>query len=266
VLSPKIVHSLIDTKFCRSHESSRRQLESASVTSASVTTRTCSSESRSWRPPFVPAAGGDKRSPCPALNALANHGYLPHDGKNIGFWQLAQVLSSVYNLSFPLAVLLALGGILPCSHTLRVDLDELALHNRIEHDASIVHRDALAGHAKAPIPVDPELLHTLVSLAHEERGLSLDAFAQLRVDRETQLTSPLDPIHSKIAKGEVALCWLIFKLEDGRVPSSMVEQWFGQERIPEGWVPRAKGIRLSDLRQTRREMATKMEQIRRRRQ
>lgn len=25
----------------------------------------------------------DSRSPCPALNALANHGYLPRDGKNI---------------------------------------------------------------------------------------------------------------------------------------------------------------------------------------
>ena len=25
----------------------------------------------------------DSRSPCPALNVLANHGYLPRDGKNI---------------------------------------------------------------------------------------------------------------------------------------------------------------------------------------
>ena len=25
----------------------------------------------------------DSRSPCPALNALANHGYLPRDGKDI---------------------------------------------------------------------------------------------------------------------------------------------------------------------------------------
>ena len=24
--------------------------------------------------------GGDQRGPCPGLNALANHGYLPHDG------------------------------------------------------------------------------------------------------------------------------------------------------------------------------------------
>ena len=31
---------------------------------------------------FVPPnfAAGDQRGPCPGLNALANHGYLPHNG------------------------------------------------------------------------------------------------------------------------------------------------------------------------------------------
>jgi hypothetical protein len=29
---------------------------------------------------FVAPGSGDKRGPCPGLNALANHGYLPHNG------------------------------------------------------------------------------------------------------------------------------------------------------------------------------------------
>ena len=29
---------------------------------------------------FVPPGSGDERGPCPGLNALANHGYLPHNG------------------------------------------------------------------------------------------------------------------------------------------------------------------------------------------
>lgn len=33
--------------------------------------------------PFVPPGPGDVRSPCPALNNLANHGFLPHSGKGI---------------------------------------------------------------------------------------------------------------------------------------------------------------------------------------
>lgn len=32
---------------------------------------------------YQPPEPNDSRSPCPALNALANHGYLPRDGKNI---------------------------------------------------------------------------------------------------------------------------------------------------------------------------------------
>ncbi|KAF8549394.1 Cloroperoxidase [Imleria badia] len=216
------------------------------------------------RLPFVPAARSDKRSPCPALNALANHGYLPHDGKNIGFWQLIQAVRSVYNLSLPLAALLALVGILLCGHALRLDLDKLALHNRIEHDASLVHGDALAGHAEAPIPVDPELLHTFLSHANEKQGLGLDAFAQLRVDRESRLTSPLDHLHSEIGTGEAALCWLLLKKENGQVPLSTLEQWYGEERIPDGWAPPTKGVGLFDARQTANEVANKMEEIRRR--
>ena len=29
---------------------------------------------------FVPPSGNDQRGPCPGLNAMANHGYLPHNG------------------------------------------------------------------------------------------------------------------------------------------------------------------------------------------
>lgn len=29
---------------------------------------------------WVPPSSGDQRGPCPGLNALANHGYLPHNG------------------------------------------------------------------------------------------------------------------------------------------------------------------------------------------
>ncbi|KAG6966973.1 hypothetical protein JG688_00006518 [Phytophthora aleatoria] len=38
------------------------------------------------------------RSPCPALNGLANHGYLPRDGKSVTPALLQQALVQVYNL------------------------------------------------------------------------------------------------------------------------------------------------------------------------
>jgi hypothetical protein len=32
---------------------------------------------------FMPPLDSDIRGPCPGLNSLANHGFLPRDGKNI---------------------------------------------------------------------------------------------------------------------------------------------------------------------------------------
>jgi hypothetical protein len=81
---------------------------------------------------FIPAGRLDKRSPCPALNALANHGHLcvyfssnigpypqwmnrPRRGTQITFTQLLRAIKTVYNLSLPLALLLTLVGFLTCA-------------------------------------------------------------------------------------------------------------------------------------------------------
>ncbi|PHH70433.1 hypothetical protein CDD82_7105 [Ophiocordyceps australis] len=58
---------------------------------------------------FVPPGPGDERGPCPGLNALANHGYLPHNGKANPI-QYAAATSQVYGLGpIPAAVLAAYG-------------------------------------------------------------------------------------------------------------------------------------------------------------
>ncbi|KAF8186589.1 hypothetical protein K438DRAFT_1907621 [Mycena galopus ATCC 62051] len=65
--------------------------------------------------PFIPAGALDRRSPCPALNTLANHGYLPRRGTHITFTHLLHAVRTVYNLSLPLALLLTLAGFLTCA-------------------------------------------------------------------------------------------------------------------------------------------------------
>jgi hypothetical protein len=50
-------------------------------------------------PEFQPAKEGDSRSPCPALNAMANHGILPHDGKNIPFTEMTRKIHETYNFA-----------------------------------------------------------------------------------------------------------------------------------------------------------------------
>jgi hypothetical protein len=50
-------------------------------------------------PSFEPAKEGDSRSPCPALNAMANHGILPRDGKNIPFTEMSRKIHETYNFA-----------------------------------------------------------------------------------------------------------------------------------------------------------------------
>lgn len=55
------------------HRHTKRQLAFDPVAQYVSTTG-----NHAWKAPNL--AAGDKRGPCPGLNALANHGYLPHNG------------------------------------------------------------------------------------------------------------------------------------------------------------------------------------------
>lgn len=48
---------------------------------------------------FQPARKGDIRSPCPAINTLANHGFINRDGREIDVVDLANSLEDVYRVS-----------------------------------------------------------------------------------------------------------------------------------------------------------------------
>jgi hypothetical protein len=81
-----------------------------------------------------------RRSPCPALNTLANHGYLPRDGQNITHDMLSTALENVYNIGSGVAAILV--AQVPDT----INLDYLGIHNNIEHDASLAHTDAYYGY------------------------------------------------------------------------------------------------------------------------
>jgi hypothetical protein len=96
-------------------------------------------------PEYVPPKDGDSRSACPMLNAMANHGILPHDGKNISFKELNAKVRQTFNFapSFCFFVPKFSADFLNRSYwTGRFDLSELDLHNAIEHDASLTRQDA----------------------------------------------------------------------------------------------------------------------------
>lgn len=182
---------------------------------------------------FQPPSTGDSRSPCPALNAAANHGYLPHSGRNLGIFQLTRSISELYGLSYPLAALLSIGGVLTCGRWGKVDLESLAKHNRIEHDASLVHKDLRDGDNK---DVCPQLVSELLTESSNGRGLSWADLARARARREARIPQPLDFVHTTISRGESVLSVMV--MGDGKeVPLDVAKAWYGEEKLPAGWMP-----------------------------
>lgn len=58
---------------------------------------------------FTPPGDGDQRGPCPGLNALANHNYLPHNGVGT-IDQFIESTTSVFGMGADLAAILAVYG------------------------------------------------------------------------------------------------------------------------------------------------------------
>ncbi|KAG8991417.1 hypothetical protein FRB94_012522 [Tulasnella sp. JGI-2019a] len=56
--------------------------------------------------PFIAPGPTDQRGPCPALNTLTNHGYLPHNGI-VNMDQMIEGTAEGFNMGADVATLLA---------------------------------------------------------------------------------------------------------------------------------------------------------------
>ena len=79
------------------------------------------------------------RGPCPMLNTLANHGYLPRNGRGISKDMAIKVLDEVLN--WDETVVSDLYDFAqptnPQPNATTINLKELTTHNILEHDASL---------------------------------------------------------------------------------------------------------------------------------
>ncbi|KAI0268206.1 Cloroperoxidase [Gloeopeniophorella convolvens] len=193
---------------------------------------------------FVPPSPGDSRSPCPALNALANHSILPHDGRNISASQLIHAIRESYRVSLPMATILSIVGTYMCGRHFKIDLEDLARHNVIEHDASLTHANAPPDGHYAPTSVDKELLQHLLDTSKDHEYLTFDDLVQARAARDATLDRPLSSLHGVIARGEIALTVQTLGDSAGRIPKRYIQEWFGEQRLPHGWSKPADAIGL----------------------
>lgn len=127
-------------------------------------------------------------------------------------------------------------GTLLCGRNFRIDLEDLARHNVIEHDASLTHVNAMPNGRYAPVNVDKELLQRLLNTSTNADVLTFDDLVTVRANRDRTLVRPLSKAHNLIARGEVALIVQTFGDDEGNVPKRYIQEWFGMERLPSGWI------------------------------
>jgi len=199
-------------------------------------------------PEYVAPKDGDSRSACPMLNAMANHGILPHDGKNITFKELDTKVRQTFNFasSFCFFVPNFAARFLNKSYSKdRFDLADISLHapNAIEHDASLTRHDA----ALQPDQGKPdlELVHQLLQ---EATGTFPDGTPQLtkadlsralsrrRVDaRKSNKDYSESFFHNMFGSANSSTMLTIF---GGRVAD--LEPMLVEERFSENWEPRIR--------------------------
>ncbi|KAI0034800.1 Cloroperoxidase [Vararia minispora EC-137] len=235
-------------------------------------------------PEYIPPAKGASRCSCPALNAMANHGIIARDGRNISFKELSEKIIKSYNFSptFCLFVPRYIAHILGRSYTNdRFDLADIDVHNGIEHDASLFRDDTFhtfyqglpsarlvtefLACATGPAPKPPKLevhyptdapqapynaltdkiaLDTTLTKADLSR-----AIGRRRVEaKQNNPQYSQDFTHKNFGSSNASTLLLIFGGRTRDLATFLIE-----ERLPTGWEPRLRdrfGLTLTKFNMT----------------
>jgi len=198
---------------------------------------------------FQPPRKGDARSPCPALNTLANHGILPRSGRGFTWKQLGQAIQETYNLApticiqvpwFTAKVLFNGRG-----YNDLMTLDDLNAHGGIEHDASYTRADT-KWQPDQGVP-DPAIIRGL----YETAGFDIDNLKPTDTFKISDFANYLAyrRAHSKVFNGQylMPLNGKVFGCANSGIAYDVfggnaadLKTWFLEERMPDNWEPRLR--------------------------
>jgi len=193
---------------------------------------------------------GDLRGPCPMMNSLANHGYLPRDGRYVREEHILAGLRAVgvaYTLAkpfahapllehlqpqdrpsgwwawmtAPLSTAVASFGMRPVGQVdsngnVYINLDQYGIHNVVEHDISLLRRDLKEpGAGGDNHSIHPELLKKLLSCSSDGVKITQEDFAKHRKARiqEQMRNNPnldYDDFRHQLGCTEIALIQSLF--------------------------------------------------------
>ncbi|KAI8893301.1 Chloroperoxidase [Globomyces pollinis-pini] len=191
---------------------------------------------------FSPPTKWDIRSPCPAFNTMANHGYFPRSGSEIPAQQIVDVFREQFsldpelsNLLISKAYLLNIGN--PIKETIR--LDQLRLHNAMEHDSSLVHNDFYFG---PHYIVNQTLVDGLINSSKDGKYLTTNDIGEFRKERydDSKRNNPtfdFSYIRQVATFGESGVMYAIFGNDKG-IPNEYIRSFLGENRLPKEFTPK----------------------------
>ncbi|KAF5354416.1 hypothetical protein D9758_010761 [Tetrapyrgos nigripes] len=94
---------------------------------------------------WIAPGPNDLRGPCPGLNTLANHGFLPRDGRNLNMSVILDAGFNGYHMQPDGLALAVKAATFTTDDPLTFTLDDIKLHGTIEHDASLSRNDFALG-------------------------------------------------------------------------------------------------------------------------
>jgi hypothetical protein len=203
-----------------------------------------------WQAPSKDAV----RGPCPMLNSLANHGYLPRNGKDITLNITIDALGTALNIDPVLSEFLydeAITTNPDYPNATVFSLANLVTHDILEHDASLSRVDYYFGN---PQPFNQAIFDQTrshwtadiitVTMAANAR------YARVQTSNKTNPTFGLSELGSAFGYGEsAAYIGLLGDKTSGTVAKKIVEYLFENERLPTevGWHRVAETFTFDDL-------------------
>ncbi|RDW84122.1 peroxidase family protein [Aspergillus mulundensis] len=187
------------------------------------------------------------------MNTLANHGFLPHNGRNLTRPVVVEALTTALHFNASLADLMFDMALVANPETGAdfFTLDHLNRHNVLEHDASLSRADAHFGSNhifNASIFAQTRAFWT-------NSTLSAAMLANSKVARQV-VSKAFNPNYTftesteNFSLGEAAAPIIVFgDMDQGTVSREWVEYFFYNERLPTelGWTRKSEEVTLADV-------------------
>lgn len=166
------------------------------------------------------------------LNALANHGFLPHDGQNITQNMTTFALDTALNIPPQFGTFLHRAAVRTNPNgnaTNTFNLDHLGRHNILEHDASLSRQDAFFGNN---LLFNETVFNQTRSHWQETINVQQAAaarFARVQTSNTTNPTFGLTKVGQQFSLGESAAYIIVLGNATSRtVNRTVVEYLFGR--------------------------------------